>query len=620
MGESIRGDGIVTTSQLPAEIDAHLGGDSSHVIASMPRSLAQYGVLPENTAAQNAAGFLAAQASGYTNFVLPAGTYEYAAAAEGDWMMTFTGASNVRITGLDAVINDTTVFSNNGPLTGLFLFDGCTDCEVTGIQYFGPALASPSTLLGYQGATLVRAINQTDGVRVNMRAANCRYGVQTGEYGDPTKGQCKNFDVNIRGTMVGYALAMYYADGIRHDLDVDGVHRIAYIAGCNDVTGTARYQNQYIAQVAYVISDVLTSGTDAAAQLDPVGSATTSRGSSNINVQVQEIGSTVFQPACWAAGITLSRVDPCTYRNIRINVQVAKSTDTISSAIGPWSINSTAKSIWSRYATNWEPSIVLEDIDVQVNSDHSAQSVAGNTQSEIYISTYDTAIANSATVRNMRLSGTVKKRPGETRADTVMIPGLVAGAMTDMTHDGHLIVLSGASAPIRMSGSFNEVSAGGGLVVNGSPIAPSAATIATIDTSSGANMNLLSDGTTLIGGAGPLRKVTEKLVGMGGVSPSWAGAIPAGAVVVGVQTRVQTAITGATGYQVGVAGATNRYGDNLPLTVGSTSGIKSYLSTETAPRNYPVATDLVLSAIGGSFTAGAVRVVITYDLFQDPTS
>ncbi|UKA65913.1 hypothetical protein LFT44_15580 [Arthrobacter sp. FW306-05-C] len=375
---------------------------------SAPRSLADFNVLPGNTAAQNRQGFLDAQNSGYVDFVLPPGTYQWAAASNGQWMMTFAGKKHIRVRGIDAVINDTTAYGNNGPLEGVFLFDNCKDVEVSGIEYVGPALSDPSTLLGYQGAILVRAINGTDGVKVDMRATNCRYGVQTGDYSDPAKGGCKNFDVKIRGTMIGYGIAAHRADGIRHDLDVDGVHRVGYMAGCVDVKGVARWRNQYIAPIAYLLTDCITSGTDTAAQADPVNSPTTSRGCTDVKVSVIDKGSIVFKNNSMCAGINLSRVDPCRFENIDITVYTV-GTDTVSTKVGGFILNSTGvPAVWSRYTYNWESTVIFDNVKISGVVDHSAQTVASNTTGELYIYTKDDAGEASgkyATVRGLTVDG-----------------------------------------------------------------------------------------------------------------------------------------------------------------------------------------------------------------------
>lgn len=85
--------------------------------------------------------------------------------------------------------------------------------------------------------------------------------------------------------------------------------------------------------------------------------------------------------------------------------------------------------------------------------------------------------------------------------------------------------------------------------------------------------------------------------------------IPAGAMVLGVDIRVTTEITGCDTLDVGVAGATTRYGTGIALTAGTTNAT---CATVSAPTIYQSATAIRFSAIGGgaSFTAGVVRVTV----------
>lgn len=586
------------------------------------RSLADYGVLPGNTAAQNRQGFLDAQNSGYVDFTLPPGTYQWAAAGNGQWMMTFTGKKRIRIRGIDAVINDTTAYSNNGPIEGVFLFDNCKDVEVSGIEYVGQALASPGTLHGYQGATLVRAINGTDGVKVDMRASHCRYGVQTGDYSNAATGGCKNFDVKLRGTMIGYGIAAYRADGIRHDLDVDGVHRAAYIAGCNDVTGVARWRDQYIAPTAYVLTDCLTSGTDAAAQADPVGAATTSRGCTNIDVTVIDKGSTVFQTQSMCAGITLSRVDPCRYENIRVKVYVV-GTDTVSTRVGGFTLASSGvPGIWSRYTYNWEPTIVLDNIAISGIVDHSAQTLASNATGELYIYTKDDAGEASgkyATVRGLTVDGlTILKssaaspRPvvivAREPAVPILLRNLNAPGLTLSLHTSNTVTtkLEGVTAASIDHSSL----AGGSLVSMGAGC--------NIASRSG-SMPVRTGGNAGIGGAGGIITQKETTLTLSGASTTWTAAIPGGSMLLGVQGRVQTAITGASGIQVGVTGDATRFRNGDGTAVGTTFGPNGQ-AVATNPLWYLANTDIIITARTANFTGGTLRVVLTYISFNAPTA
>jgi hypothetical protein len=83
-------------------------------------------------------------------------------------------------------------------------------------------------------------------------------------------------------------------------------------------------------------------------------------------------------------------------------------------------------------------------------------------------------------------------------------------------------------------------------------------------------------------------------------------AIPAGAQVLGVTGRVTAAISGTlTGWRVGVAGSDNRYGSGLGL------GLNSYLAgLSGSPVTYYSDTPLLLSAEGGSFSGGSLRLAL----------
>ncbi|MEL7028083.1 MAG: DUF2793 domain-containing protein [Pseudomonadota bacterium] len=91
--------------------------------------------------------------------------------------------------------------------------------------------------------------------------------------------------------------------------------------------------------------------------------------------------------------------------------------------------------------------------------------------------------------------------------------------------------------------------------------------------------------------------------------------IPDRAIVLGVTARVLTAITGATSWDLGVTGATDRYGTSVGVALDSTlNGVSS------APVSYYAPTALRLTANGGAFTAGVVRLVIHYLLLTPPSA
>jgi hypothetical protein len=127
---------------------------------------------------------------------------------------------------------------------------------------------------------------------------------------------------------------------------------------------------------------------------------------------------------------------------------------------------------------------------------------------------------------------------------------------------------------------------------------------------------LLHDGTAWVAdavvaspnGAGTTWKVLEvDHVVVPGATNSTGVAIPAQAQVVGVTGRVIAALTGAglTGWRIGVAGSDNRYGSGLG------TALNSYLTgLSGSPVSYYAATPLLLTAEGGGFGAGRIRLAV----------
>ena len=128
-------------------------------------------------------------------------------------------------------------------------------------------------------------------------------------------------------------------------------------------------------------------------------------------------------------------------------------------------------------------------------------------------------------------------------------------------------------------------------------------------------VNAIHDGTGWVAGALTLgahgsgmiaRQLSEDVVLEAGGSFQTAMVIPASAMVIGATARVLSAITGsATSWTLGTAGAENRFGQGLGKGAGSWArGILS------APMTYWSPAPLVLTATGGQFASGRVRVVI----------
>jgi hypothetical protein len=106
----------------------------------------------------------------------------------------------------------------------------------------------------------------------------------------------------------------------------------------------------------------------------------------------------------------------------------------------------------------------------------------------------------------------------------------------------------------------------------------------------------------------------ELLEDLSGASVDSTIMIPDRAIVLGVSTRTVTAITGATSYDCGIAGEPAKFGGSLGVAAGSTN------AGVIGPQAFYAATPVRLTANGGAFTGGAVRIAIHYLLPGVPQS
>ncbi len=98
--------------------------------------------------------------------------------------------------------------------------------------------------------------------------------------------------------------------------------------------------------------------------------------------------------------------------------------------------------------------------------------------------------------------------------------------------------------------------------------------------------------------------------GMSGATVTLTNLIPAGAVVVGVTAKVTTAITGATGVDIGTVADPDRFGANRPVALGTTTDNRDW--TAGTIECFPSATSIILTAVGSNFTGGAMYVSVQY--------
>ena len=120
---------------------------------------------------------------------------------------------------------------------------------------------------------------------------------------------------------------------------------------------------------------------------------------------------------------------------------------------------------------------------------------------------------------------------------------------------------------------------------------------------------------TAHGGRVTLRAKEEEVTLTGAfVETTDAAFIPDRAIVLGVSSRTTLAITGATSYGVGTAPNATKFGNLLGIALGSTNvGV-------IGPTAFYADTKVRVTANGGSFTAGKVRLIVYFLEMSAPTA
>jgi len=111
---------------------------------------------------------------------------------------------------------------------------------------------------------------------------------------------------------------------------------------------------------------------------------------------------------------------------------------------------------------------------------------------------------------------------------------------------------------------------------------------------------------------------TTEVTGMTGASVTASNLIPAGSFIIGVTVRVTTTITGATTFDIGDGVDVDRWGAAIALAAGTTTTIADF--TAAGFGQFATANDVVLTANGANFTAGAVRITVHYISLTAATS
>lgn len=129
------------------------------------------------------------------------------------------------------------------------------------------------------------------------------------------------------------------------------------------------------------------------------------------------------------------------------------------------------------------------------------------------------------------------------------------------------------------------------------------------------------------GGLATLGRATEELTlsTVGATTDTAANLLPVGSLILAVNTRITTALTGpTTSIDVGDATTANRFADNIAITLNATNvGIRhqdTSLNAATVGPAQVAAAPVRITANGGNPTAGKVRISVCYVQFTAPTS
>jgi hypothetical protein len=228
---------------------------------------------------------------------------------------------------------------------------------------------------------------------------------------------------------------------------------------------------------------------------------------------------------------------------------------------------------------------------------------------------------NNVTVDgNLTVNGDIALGDDIVVTDTLTVNGITTlASTTDSTtkDNGALIVDGGVGIEKRLNVG-GQVSAlattasnnttTGALVVTGG-VGVAGAINAGAASSIAGNLTLLSGNgaSTIMGIASALLATTS------GSSVSATDLIPANCVVLGVSARVIAEVTGATDFDIGDGSTVDMFGDGIAVAAGTVS------ADPIVPEPYAAATDVVLTANGGNFTAGSVRVSVHYIAISAPT-
>jgi parallel beta-helix repeat protein len=102
------------------------------------------------------------------------------------------------------------------------------------------------------------------------------------------------------------------------------------------------------------------------------------------------------------------------------------------------------------------------------------------------------------------------------------------------------------------------------------------------------------------------------LTAMSGATVTATDLIPDGALLLGVTARINTTVTGATGFTIGDTADPDLWGAVVGVAAGKATTAAGFTAANAAGVFYPAAGSVTLTATGGTFTAGEVELVAHY--------
>lgn len=529
---------------------------------------------------------------------------------EGSTLYKFQSLRGVQIKGSGRLLDNRTYTTN--PLTILFWFDACTDCIVdfnyTGVPIVNKSDASEG--VGYRGATFVNCSTGCYNIVVRGDLRYLRYGVRSGDYSTPSLGYNTAIKTYLNTVECGYPIAHYLANNVQHYGHAEGSHRAAYCAGVHGGKIDLYVKDNYIAPtLGIVISDATTNGI--------TGAGGASRGSSDLDVTVTDMGSTTYVSVSWLAAISPSRVDAGTvYSNIKIKVALV-GTDTVASTVGAFALYSAVNStIPGFYPYNWENTITVKDITVSGTLDRSNQTKPnGNSSGEMYFYTDDTGHAckvSNINFKNLSIIGGSGTYPRSLYFVAPLLQDQVT--FSSCNFSGYpLIFQTNTTSNINIVNCAAMSKTG----VN----ANETSRINFINTPNGfdqpsANAAFFNSPTA---GAGLVQKQIVSDITLTGASTTMAPAVPIGAIILGVSATIKTAITGSSGFQLGTTTNAVLFANRSETTAGFSIRPEHSDAAFTGALIFKNTTTLVATSKVSDFTGGVLRVCVSYMIMTAPT-